>query len=231
MQPRGTLRNDGTQRIVKYDTYPAPSDTVEERSVRNVETEHLFQTECLCTELNAITIVQFRLPTFVLDGEGLYMAGRIAVELHHIRLASQTQLEGSYSQRTHRTYVAASLGCAAIGPFIQMASLDRKPVLCPCVLNMNECTLSLAEQQVLLCGYWEEVIFGEHRSQNLLRPVVNGYSGRQLTLVEHHIVIRKFARWFRRVLPLDMESVEQSVRRRVTQRILMLESPAALSRH
>ncbi len=51
-----------------------------------------------------------------------------------------------------------------MGFAMQVLPFDRKPILSPLPLDMNERTLPLTEQQMLQCADRQELVFGEHRT-------------------------------------------------------------------
>ena len=132
----------------------------------NVNAEHFFQTEGLRTELNFVGPVFFRMTALIFDRErcpeaGSFRQGRggnmavsvyrsvAPVELDHIGDTGKAEAERADTQGGGGTDVAAAFALGAVDTFVKHVPFGCQAVLCPKILNVNQCALALAEYKVL----------------------------------------------------------------------------------
>ena len=126
---------------------------------------------------------------------------------------------------------------------MQMLPLDRKPVLGPLLLDVDERALPLTEQQVLEGRNREQVVFGEHgdhrtrygASLRQLTDIGRNFQQsdpfRQTIAVDCHGIVTELAWGLVLVVALDFYKIEQLAGSGVAKGRIMLKEPKAAGTH
>ena len=143
----------GAEVFVEGHFMAAASFTVVERTIGDGELEHFLETECLGAELHAVAVVFFWFAAFVFDGQH----GAVAVELDDVCFSAQAEPMRYDVESACDADAVAGLVGAVVGFFVELVALGGEMVFRPDLLEMDECALPLAEQEVLQCGEGEQV--------------------------------------------------------------------------
>ena len=81
----------------------------------------------------------------------------VSVELDHVGDTGKAEAERADTQGGGGADIAAALALGAVDPFVKYVPFGCQAVLCPKILNVNQCALALAENKVLQCGNHEQV--------------------------------------------------------------------------
>ncbi len=154
MQSRGGFLGQTANRGGEEHDFSSTRSAVEESALTHFDVEHFFQAHGLCTKLYAIRIMRFRATSFVLYGK---RDGRVSwlpvgidrVKLNHVGDSNEPQTQRSQRNTAGNSHTGARLTHAGMRPLVQMLSFHREPVLDPQPLNVDQCALPLAKQQVL----------------------------------------------------------------------------------
>jgi hypothetical protein len=128
---------------------------VEERAIWDGDAEHFFKTQRLGAELHPVAVVFFWFAAFVFDRQH----GAVAVELDDVCFSTQAEPVRYDVQPACDADAVAGFVGAVVGFFVELVSLCGEMVFRPDLLEMDECALPLAEQEVLQCGEGEEVFW------------------------------------------------------------------------
>ena len=141
---------------------------IEEIAFLDAQAEHLLQRHGLGTDLHAILVPRFRFSAFVLDRSWHPKAFFIekacaiftSVKFDYIADAGQTQPRTRYSQSSKNKKIAPSLSNSLVmASFVHLIASNRKAVLRPLLLDMNERPLPGAKRVVLNPRQWQVLVF------------------------------------------------------------------------
>ena len=133
---------------------------VEERASRHGGAEHLLKAYGLRAELHLVGEVRAFAPALVFDrvwnptpppaerGDA-HAALLVVVKLHHVRRAADAEPPRAEREVRRELHLAAALSPYLMHVPVQMPPLDRKQVLVPKVLKINERPLLFAEHKML----------------------------------------------------------------------------------
>ena len=115
-------------------------------------------------ELHFVCSVGLRSATFVLHGYHSHrIRGRLrGVELNDVCPPNKPQAERADCKPADDTESASRLYRAAIHALMQMSSFDGQAILHPHLLDVDERTLTRAEDEVLEGGKGEQIFFRKH---------------------------------------------------------------------
>jgi hypothetical protein len=149
-----------SERRVKAHIKPVVSCAIEQSTLRDVNSKHFFQAYCLGTNLNLIATISLWPSAFVLNRKRTPQSPDIvkpdAAFIHTMKFHNISDSRQPEPQRPERKPACNPDITARLRPVasfmhlvMQVLALNRKRIISPHVLNMDQRTLPLAEYEVL----------------------------------------------------------------------------------
>lgn len=154
MEAGGSLFGHFAQGAIEGHVVAVARTSVEERPLGDRRVQHFFQTESLRAQLHHIRVIALGSASLVFDRTDKIPAiGTLpSMELDSIRLPDQPQTQGPKCHPPRDPQVATGLPGSLVYATVEVTALDRKSVVRPYLLDMDERALPLAEEQVLEGG-------------------------------------------------------------------------------
>jgi hypothetical protein len=121
-----------------------------EVAARDAYTEHLFKTERLRAELNAIAVILFVPAALEFHRHSLHdLPSRLKITLDKITLPDESELERPDPHPEFLSVQTTRFMPFHVDTFVENLALGRKPVLVPNLLEMNKSELSFTIHDML----------------------------------------------------------------------------------
>lgn len=160
MQAGRSLPSDGAQLFVEDHRHPAVTRPIEERAVRHVRFESLFEAHRLRAELHFVSEEILHAAAFELDGKRAHSGGRkwIFAQFDRIGPAHDAESFTTQDHAAHDPRAATKISARQIGSLVEDPSRRSCGIFLPDPLNMDERCLPLAVNEVLQAGQRHEIV-------------------------------------------------------------------------
>ena len=162
MRPPGRFFRFPPQYLVEDDVETVTCLSIEQRTRRDRDGEHLFQADRLGAKLNLIAIVCLGLAPLVLHGKGQPGTVRPAVKLHDVGLPDQPKTKRPQRHTIFDPHITPRFPALVMHSLVHDPAFGGAPALRPCLLNMDERALAGAEHQMLQGGKLNQIFWTVH---------------------------------------------------------------------
>lgn len=144
MRLTGSLFRFPPQVFVENDIEAVPGLAIKKCSRRDLDSEHLLQTDRLGAELDFVAVVYLGLAPLVLHRKRKPGTIRLPMELHNVSLSYQPEPKRPERHSSLDPDVAPGFAALVVNPFMHDPTLGGEKVFGPNPFNMNQSTSTRA---------------------------------------------------------------------------------------